>query len=172
MQGSNPLLVRIGEIIGPAVEAMGFELVRLRFTGGDQRTLQVMAERPTGEMSVDDCAELSRTISVLLDVEDPIAGEYILEVSSPGIDRPLTRRADFERFAGHVAKLEVIAPIDGQRRFRGEIGGVSEGIVQILSNDGNVVDVPFDNIGDAQLIITDKLIRESLGTNPDAKTQH
>ena len=172
MQGSDPLLARIGEIIGPAVEAMGFELVRLRFTGGDQRTLQVMAERPTGEMSVDDCAELSRTISVLLDVEDPIAGEYILEVSSPGIDRPLTRQADFERFAGHIAKLEVIAPMEGQRRFRGKIAGVSEGIVQIVSNDGNVADIPFDNISDAQLIITDELIRASLDRNPDAKAQH
>lgn len=172
MQGSDPLLARIGEIIGPAVEAMGFELVRLRFTGGDQRTLQVMAERPTGEMSVDDCAELSRTISVLLDVEDPIAGEYILEVSSPGIDRPLTRPADFERFAGHIAKLEVITPIEGQRRFRGKVAGISEGIVQIVSNDGNVADIPFDNISDAQLIITDELIRASLDRNPDAKAQH
>ena len=148
---------QVRTLIEPAVEAMGFELVRVRFTSGDHPTLQVMAERPDGTMVVEDCAELSRTLSALLDVEDPIRGEYNLEVSSPGIDRPLTRRKDFERWAGFDTKVELAAPIDGQRRFRGILKGLSgDGV--LLETDTGPVTLVYDDIEHAKLVMTDALI--------------
>lgn len=157
---------KVEDIISPAIEAMGFELVRLRFTGGDRATLQIMAERPDGRMSVDDCAEISRTISVLLDVEDPIDGEYMLEVSSPGIDRPLTRHKDFERFAGHLAKFKLARPIDGRRKLSGIITQVSADTVTVESDEVGQMAIAFGDIAEAQLVITDALIRDSLKNNP------
>lgn len=148
----------VEKIVAPVVTGMGFELVRLRLIGGDIQTLQVMAERPDGTMGIDDCTRLSRELSVVLDVEDPIAGEYQLEVSSPGIDRPLTRPKDFERSVGFDAKVETLEPIDGQRRFRGRIEGIDEGIVT-LSMDKDTVAIPFDEISKAKLILTDELLK-------------
>ncbi|MEM7269492.1 MAG: ribosome maturation factor RimP, partial [Pseudomonadota bacterium] len=116
MLGKTPMDRRIADIIAPMTGALGFELVRVRVMGGDTPTVQVMAEKPDGTMEVDDCAELSRNISAVLDVEDPIDSEYTLEVSSPGIDRPLTRAEDFERWAGWKAKLETAEKIDGRKR--------------------------------------------------------
>ena len=118
---------RIAEIVGPSLEAMGYDLVRIRLVGGQPRpTLQVMAERrDEAGMTVDDCAAISRTVSALLDVEDPISGAYMLEVSSPGIDRPLTRPADYDRYQGFEAKLELRQAHDGRRRFRGRILGIA-----------------------------------------------
>src|SRR6056297_3500273 len=119
------LLDRVHDIIEPAAEAMGYELVRVHLSGGRRPVLQVMVERADrAPMNVDDCAEVSRAVSAVLDVEDPVPGEYVLEVSSPGIDRPLTRLADFERFAGFEAKVETEAPIEGRKRFRGRLEGV------------------------------------------------
>lgn len=166
---SSDELSRIEAAILPAVEAMGFELVRLRITGGRHLTLQIMAERADGRMTIEDCTQLSRTVSALLDVEDPIKGEYSLEVSSPGLDRPLTRQKDFQRYAGHLAKIELAKPLQGRRRFRGTIAGMADGAVRLLRDEGGLIELPFEAIGDAQLVLTDELIRESLKRNPHAE---
>ena len=138
---------------------MGYELVRVQLMGGRSPVLQVMAERTDrAGMTVDDCAEISRAVSALLDVEDPIDGTYSLEVSSPGIDRPLVALKDFERFAGHKAKVETRVPIDGRKRFRGAVAGIEGEQVRLdLDDDGSVL-LPFDQISRANLIITDELL--------------
>jgi ribosome maturation factor RimP len=165
-----PMDRRLAEIVRPTVEGMGFELVRLRFQGGSKKaTLQVMAERPDGSMEVEDCAELSRALSAALDVEDPIEGGYALEVSSPGIDRPLTRMKDFERFAGWDAKLETHELIDGRKRFKGVLAGVEDGEVLIDIAEGTI-GLQFDWLADAKLVLTDELIAESLKARKDAGT--
>jgi len=151
----------IESLIAPTAEAMGFALVRLAWTGRATPTLQVMAERTDGTMNADDCAALSRAVSAVLDVEDPIAGEYMLEVSSPGIDRPLVRAVDFERFAGYQAKLESSALIDGRKRFRGRLLGLKDNGVEIELDEGPVV-VPLDMIEAAKLLLSDDLIKASL----------
>ena len=164
MSQPTDLTGRIGEAITPAVEAMGFSLVRISYTGSRRPVLQIMAERENGEMSIEDCAELSRVISALLDVEDPIAGEYTLEVSSPGIDRPLTRPKDFERFAGHLAKMETVQPVQGRRRFRGLLAGLSAtGDTLLLEDEAcGKVELPLALLVKARLVLTDALIAESL----------
>ena len=158
--------VRIAEIITPTVEGMGFGLVRVRLMSGKKATLQVMAERPDGTMEVDDCADLSRALSAVLDVEDPIEGEYALEVSSPGIDRPLTRPIDFERWDGWIAKLETAELIGGRKRFKGELRGVQDGEILIEIEEG-VIGLSFDMLVDAKLVLTDELIAESLKGRKD-----
>ncbi len=152
---------RIEQIISPSVEAMGYEVVRVQVTGGQRAVLQVMAERADGApMTVEDCADISRSVSALLDVEDPIKGAYTLEVSSPGIDRPLTRLKDYERFAGFEAKLETRLAVDGRKRFKGMLKGVEDGLVCIDSEQG-AARLEFDNILRAKLVLTDDLIRAS-----------
>ncbi|HXL99128.1 MAG TPA: ribosome maturation factor RimP, partial [Rhizomicrobium sp.] len=149
-------------IIEPAVEAAGYRLVRLRLMGGHIKTLQIMAERADGTMNVDDCAVLSRALSEFLEREDPIEGEYHLEVSSPGIDRPLTRQSDFARWAGHEAKLELHAPDEsGRKRFKGLLLGLDGNDVEI-EVEGARVKFPFRAIADAKLVLTDRLIQEDL----------
>lgn len=159
-------MTRVERMLSPSIEDMGYALVRLRMMGGKQRpTLQVMAERADGtDMSVDDCAKLSRVISALLDVEDPIAGSYLLEVSSPGLDRPLVRAADFERFAGQEARLETVRPIDGRRRFKGCLLGLDGARVRIRldSDPGRVAEIPLAEVAEAKLVLTDELIRTAL----------
>lgn len=153
---------RLAEIILPTVEGMGFELVRLRYMSGARRsTLQIMAEKPDGTMEVEDCATLSRALSAALDVEDPIEGVYALEVSSPGIDRPLTRLKDFERFDGWEAKIETSEMIDGRKRFKGRLAGVEDGEILIEIPEGTI-GLKFEWLSDAKLILTDELIAESL----------
>lgn len=152
---------RIADIIAPTVESMGYALVRVRLMAGKTATLQIMAERPDGTMEVDDCAALSRQLSAILDVEDPIAGEYSLEVSSPGIDRPLTRPQDFERWAGWTVRLETDDLIDGRKRFKGELRGVEDGEILVEIPEG-VVGLKFDWLSDAKLVMTDELVAESL----------
>jgi ribosome maturation factor RimP len=155
-------LVQLEPIITPAVEAAGYRLVRLRLIGGKRKTLQVMAERPDGSMNVDDCARLSRALSEFLDKEDPIEGEYVLEVSSPGIDRPLTRITDFARWAGHEARIELIAPdANGQKRFKGLLLGLNGNDV-LIEVDGARIAFAFRTIAEAKLVLTDKLIAEDL----------
>ncbi len=153
------LSARVAEIIAPSIAAMGYELVRVQLMGGRAPVLQVMAERSDrAGMTVDDCAEISRAVSALLDVEDPIDGTYSLEVSSPGIDRPLVALKDFERFAGHLAKVETRVPVDGRKRFRGAVSGVEGKQVRLdLVDDGTVL-LPFEQISRAKLIITDELL--------------
>jgi len=154
---------RIARLIGPPLEAMGFSLVRVRYGGGRRPILQIMAERADGTMTVADCADVSRAVSAVLDVEDPIPGEYMLEVSSPGIDRPLTRLIDFERFKGFEARIEMSLPQDGRKRFRGRLLGLAEGEeVQLADADGSTVLLPFHAIADAKLVLTDDLIAASL----------
>lgn len=137
---------------------MGFDLVRVQLSGSQRPTLQIMAEPVDGRsMSVDDCALISRAISAILDVEDPIAGAYSLEVSSPGIDRPLTRPKDFRRYQGHAAKIETDQPLEGRKRFKGRIGAVSEGAV-VLDCDGEAISLPIERIHKAKLVLTDSLI--------------
>ncbi|MGE4218000.1 MAG: ribosome maturation factor RimP [Alphaproteobacteria bacterium] len=159
---------RIAEIVGPSLEAMGYDLVRVRIAGGQSRaTLQVMAERRDAEaMTVDDCAEISRTVSALLDVEDPISGAYMLEVSSPGIDRPLTRPGDYDRFQGFEVKLELRFAQDGRRRFRGRILGIADGLVRLATDTGEVA-LPYADIDTAKLVLTDDLL--AAAGRPDAR---
>jgi ribosome maturation factor RimP len=152
---------RLAAIVTPTIEGLGYELVRLRLMGGRRATLQIMADRPEGGIEVDDCAKISRAVSAVLDVEDPISGEYVLEVSSPGIDRPLTRLKDFERYEGYEAKLETDELIDGRRRFRGTLAGVEDGEVLIEIPEGTI-GLAFDWLSDAKLVLTEALIAESL----------
>ncbi len=158
-------LAALTQMIETEAKALGFDLVRVALFGkGDERTLQVMAERPdTRQLTIDDCADLSRRISDVLDAleeegRDPIEGAYRLEVSSPGIDRPLTRLSDYTDWAGHEAKLTLDAPLDGQKQFRGEIVGVEGEDITIRNRTGSVANVPFARITDAKLVLTDKLI--------------
>lgn len=152
---------RIRQIISPAVEDMGYEIVRVQISGSRRPALQVMAERKDGKaMTVDDCADISRSVSALLDVEDPIHGAYNLEVSSPGIDRPLTRIKDFDRFAGFEARVETRLPIDGRKRFRGHLHGTADGRIRLQTPEG-MVEIRFDDVQRAKLILTQELIDAS-----------
>jgi len=154
---------RIQRIIAPTVEDMGYDIVRVQLSGMQRPTLQIMAERrDDGAMTVEDCAEISRAISAVLDVEDPIASAYTLEISSPGIDRPLTRLKDYERFAGFEARVETRFPIDGRKRFRGLLRGVADEAVQIETDTGMVA-IPFADIQRGKLVLTDALVAASLG---------
>lgn len=149
---------RIEELIAPSLEALGYEVVRVRLNGGRRPTLQVMIERRDLEpISLDACAEVSRTISALLDVEDPLKGAYVLEVSSPGIDRPLVRPRDFERFAGFEAKIELERAIEGRRRFRGRVLGADSDRVRIQV-DHDELSLPLAAVKTAKLVLTDELI--------------
>ena len=151
----------IERLIGPSLEAMGYELVRVRLSGGHRPTLQVMAERTDrGAMTVDDCADLSRAVSALLDVEDPLPGAYSLEVSTPGLDRPLVRAEDYRRFAGREASLETRSPIDGRRRFRGRLVGLEGDRVRIATAEGES-DVPLAEIAKAKLVVPADIVAES-----------
>ena len=159
----TPLEERLAEIVAPATEAAGFELVRLRITGSRTKTLQVMAERPDGTMSAEDCASLSRALSPVLEETDPIDDTYTLEVSSPGIDRPLTRLKDYERWEGFAAKIELSQPVENQKRFKGELAGV-EGTDVLFDIEGeeDTAVIPFGLIDKGKLVLTDDLITESL----------
>ncbi|HUZ72849.1 MAG TPA: ribosome maturation factor RimP [Stellaceae bacterium] len=157
--------VAIERLIAPALEAMGYRVVRVAFTGGRRATLQIMVERgDDGGMTVEDCADVSRTVSALLDVADPIASAYYLEVSSPGIDRPLLRREDYERFAGFEAKVELNEPRDGRRRFRGRLLGL-EGDDVRLDLGAEKVTLPLAAIARAKLVLTDALITATQRSN-------
>ena len=145
-------------MIAPSLEAMGYRIVRVAFTGGRRPTLQIMAERrDAAAMSVDDCADISRTVSALLDVADPIPVAYALEVSSPGIDRPLIDRDDFVRYAGYEAKVEMSNLIDGRKRFRGRLLGADDGAVRIAVEDREVA-LPLAEVVRAKLVLTDELL--------------
>ncbi len=156
---------RLADIITPVIEGLGFELVRIRLMGGQTRTLQIMADRPDGGIEVDECGDISTAVSAVLDVEDPIEDNYILEVSSPGIDRPLTRLKDFEAWKGWEARLETTELIDGRRRFKGMLAGIEGDEVLIEIEEGKetlTIGLQFDWLSDAKLILTDDLIAEML----------
>lgn len=158
---------RVAAIVEPAIEDLGFRLVRVRVTGTNGCTVQIMAERPDGTMSVDDCETVSRTVSPALDVEDPIGKAYYLEVSSPGIDRPLVRIGDFERWSGFEAKIELSVPQDGRKRYRGFLRGAEGEAALVEMPDAKeegerIVRLPVRDMAEARLVLTDELITESL----------
>lgn len=175
-------MAHLEPIIGPAVEAAGFRLVRLRLMGGHIKTLQIMAERPDGTMNVDDCAQLSRALLDFIEKENPLEGDFELEVSSPGIDRPLTRLTDYARWAGHEAKLELFAPIasvgesqsdqpnKARKRFRGKLLGL-DGQDVTIESQGQRYAIPFRGIAEAKLVLTDALIAEDLKARKRTQTQ-
>ena len=158
---------RIARIVEPVAEGLGFRLVRVKVSSMNDVTVQIMAERPDGTMTVGDCETLSRDISPALDVEDPMDAAYNLEVSSPGIDRPLVRRSDFVKAAGHEAKVELARPLDGRKRFKGKLTGL-DGDDVVLELDKSKLDgtttvkLPLADIGEAKLVLTDALVRETL----------
>ncbi len=171
--GENERLIResgvageIADLVEPVIEDMGYQLVRVIMSGRDGGTLQIMAERPDGTMSIEDCTMVSRNISPLLDVADPVSGRYRLEVSSPGIDRPLVRPGDFQKWAGFEVKIETKELIEGRRRFRGILDGVENREVRLevdLENSGKplVLGLAFDMIAQAKLVMTDSLIQHA-----------
>jgi ribosome maturation factor RimP len=161
------LAQRVAVLAEPVLEDLGYRLVRARIVGQGRCTVQVMAERPDGTLNIDDCERISRALSPVLDVDDPMPGEYLLEVSSPGVDRPLVRPEDFERWAGHEARIEMIELLGGRRRFRGVLEGFEDGEVRLLfeaepGTEPVVIGLPFDHIAEARLVMSDRLIRESL----------
>ena len=165
---------RIADIIEPVLVQMGFRLVRVRMSGQNGLTLQIMAERNDGTMTVEDCEEVSKAISPVLDVEDPIDKAYHLEVSSPGIDRPMVRRSDFIRWQGHLMKCETSVMVEGRKRFRGKIVAVSEEGFSLERDqpaygEETTVAVPFTALSEARLILTDDLIRDALTADKKAK---
>lgn len=165
---------RVASIIEPVLESIGFKLVRVRLSGLNGMTLQIMTERFDGTMTVEDCELVSRTLSPVLDVEDPIDKHYHLEVSSPGIDRQLVRRSDFVAWEGHVAKVDTSVMHEGRKKFRGKIAEVTgEGVTiqsdQMSYGDSPVVVIPFELISDARLILTDDLIRDALRRDKDLR---
>jgi ribosome maturation factor RimP len=158
---------RVAALAEPVLAALGYRLVRILISGFAGCTVQIMAERPDGTMSIEDCEAASRALSPVLDVADPIESAYRLEISSPGIDRPLVRRSDFDRYAGHVAQVEMQAPIDGRKRFRGELLGTEGAFARIRRADGaenanSEVVLPIDDMMEAKLVLTDALISQSL----------
>ncbi|MFA5537784.1 MAG: ribosome maturation factor RimP [Gemmobacter sp.] len=167
----TPIDRRLADIVGPVIEGLGFELVRIRLMSGKSPTLQIMADRPGGGIIVDDCARISTAVSAVLDVEDPIEDRYTLEVSSPGIDRPLTRLKDFDMWEGYEARVETAEMIDGRRRFKGVLRGTEGGEVLIeIEEQGEAVTIglDFDWLSDAKLLLTDELIAETLRQRGDA----
>lgn len=162
---------RLADIVGPVIEGLGFELVRIRLMGGRTRILQIMVDRPDGGIEVDECATVSTAVSAVLDVEDPIEDNYVLEVSSPGIDRPLTRLKDFDMWEGYEARLETSELIDGRRRFKGVIEGTEGDEVLIEIEEGGqplTIGLKFEWLSDAKLLLTDELIAEVLRQRKEA----
>jgi ribosome maturation factor RimP len=158
---------RVAAIAEPVLAELGYRLVRVRISGASGCTVQIMAERPDGAMAIEDCEAASRALSPVLDASDPIEGAYRLEISSPGIDRPLVRRSDFDRYAGHVAHVEMLAPIDGRKRFRGELLGTQGESVRLafgepVGRETPEILLPIDDMMEARLVLTDALIAQSL----------
>jgi ribosome maturation factor RimP len=160
------LAARVSAVAEPVLQGMGYRLVRIRISGEAGCTVQIMAERPDGTMLIDDCEAVSRALSPVLDVADPIERAYRLEISSPGIDRPLVRRSDFERYGGHLVKIEMAVAAHGRKRFRGTLAGVEGNAVRLRRDDvaGEDADVllVMEEIADARLVLTDELVAESM----------
>jgi len=170
------LEARIAHIVEPVVGDLGFELVRVKISSTNGMTVQIMAERPDGTMSVEDCELISRNVSPALDVADPINREYHLEVSSPGIDRPLTRAKDFQVWAGHEAKIELDQALAGRKRFRGVLLGVRDGTAGVrlpdAPEDAAEFWLPLDDIGEAKLVLTDELLNAAAAKAEKTEQTH
>ena len=173
MRGKTAEDLKLLELLDPVAESLGYEIVRLRLMGGTEtRRLQIMAERPDGEMVISDCTRLSRAISEVMDAADPITGEYTLEVSSPGVDRPLTRVKDFEAYVGFDARLELDRLAEGRKRFKGRLAGVEDGAVLIdLEGESETAVVPFAWLVEAKLILTDDLMKRGAQSRAE-RLQH
>lgn len=168
------LEARVAAIVEPVIEDLGYRLVRIRISGLNGCTLQIMAERPDGTMTVEDCEEISRAISPVLDVDDPINRAYHLEISSPGIDRPLVRAGDFDRWSGHLARIEMAIAVEGRKRFKGTVLGTDDGKAVIRLDDAQGeedrdVRLTIEDIAEARLVLTDELISASLKAEKAAK---
>jgi ribosome maturation factor RimP len=167
---------RVAAVIEPAIQDLGYRLVRVKVSAVNGCTVQIMAERPDGTMTVEDCETVSRAVSPVLDLEDPVERAYYLEVSSPGMDRPLVRPSDFARWAGHEAKLETSLPIDGRKRFRGLVRGVEGGdavveLPDVPEGTDPMVRLPLNELREARLVLTDELVRESLRRDASASKE-
>jgi ribosome maturation factor RimP len=170
------LSARVAAVAEPVIEALGYRLVRAKVSGADGCTVQIMAERPDGSMTVEDCEAVSRALSPVLDVADLIERAYRLEISSPGIDRPLVRKSDFERYAGHLAKIEMEVPIDGRKRFRGLLGGTEGEAARLTRDDteaGEPAEIllPIGEMSEAKLVLTDELVTLALRREKAAKRE-
>lgn len=170
------LAARVAVIAEPVIGGLGFRLVRVRITGTEGCTVQIMAERSDGTLTIEDCEELSRALSPVLDVADPVDRAYRLEISSPGMDRPLVRKSDFERYAGHVVKIEMAVPAEGRKRFRGILMGLEADAARLHRDDakpGENADVvlPIEDMAEAKLVLTDALITEALRRDKAAKRE-
>lgn len=155
---------KIAELLNPILEDLGFEMVRVRLSNGNPSTLQIMADRLDGQIGVDELAEINTSVGTILDVEDPIPENYTLEISSPGIDRPLTRKKDFDSFQGFEAKIETTELIDGRRRFRGILAGVNNDEILINLEEGTI-GLKFTWLSEARLVLSDDLIKKMLKKN-------
>ena len=170
------LPAHVAAIAEPVIETLGYRLVRVKVSAAEGCTVQIMAERPDGSMTVEDCESVSRALSPVLDTADPIERAYRLEVSSPGIDRPLVRKSDFDRYKGHLVKIEMEIPIDGRKRFRGVLAGTEGDAARIHRDDateGEAAEVllPIDEMGDAKLVLTDELVTQALRREKAAKRE-
>lgn len=170
------LPARVGAIAEPLIEQLGYRLVRVRVSAAEGCTVQIMVERPDGTMTVEDCETVSRALSPVLDVTDPIERTYRLEISSPGIDRPLVRKSDFERYTGHLAKIETAIPFEGRKRFRGVLTGTEGEAVRIRRDDaaeGETAEIvlPIEEMSEAKLVLTDELVTEALRREKSAKRE-
>jgi ribosome maturation factor RimP len=170
------LPARVAVIAEPVIEQLGYRLVRVRVSAAEGCTVQIMAERPDGSMTVEDCETVSRALSPVLDIADPIERAYRLEISSPGIDRPLVRKSDFERYAGHLVKIEMEIPVDGRKRFRGKLSGTEGDAARVHRDDvadGEEADVllPIEEMSDAKLVLTDDLVAQALRREKAAKRE-
>ena len=170
------LPARVATIVEPVIEQLGYRLVRVRVSSAEGCTVQIMAERPDGTMTVEDCEAVSRALSPALDVADPIERAYRLEISSPGIDRPLVRKSDFERYTGHVAKIETSMPIQGRKRFRGVLAGTEGENARIRCDDAaegeeTEILIPIEEMSEAKLVLTDELVTEALRREKSAKRE-
>lgn len=170
------LPARVASIAEPVIESLGYRLVRVKVSASDGCTVQIMAEQPDGSMLVEDCETISRALSPVLDAADPIEKAYRLEISSPGIDRPLVRKSDFDRYAGHLVKIEMEIPVDGRKRFRGHLVGTEGNAARITRDDaaeGEDADVllPIEEMTDAKLVLTDDLVTQALRSEKAAKRE-
>jgi len=168
------LAARVAAIAEPVIEQLGYRLVRVKVSAADGCTVQVMAERPDGTMAVEDCETVSRALSPALDVADPIERAYRLEISSPGIDRPLVRRSDFDRYAGHLVKIETTMPVGGRKRFRGRLLGTMGEAARVERDDAVATEdaevlLPIDEMSEARLVLTDELVAQALRREKAAK---
>jgi ribosome maturation factor RimP len=165
---------RVASIAEPVIEGLGYRLVRVKVSSAEGATVQIMAERPDGSMTVEDCETISRALSPVLDANDPMEKAYRLEISSPGIDRPLVRKSDFDRYAGHLVKIEMELPFNGRKRFRGHLSGTAGNAARLTRDEvpeGEEADVllPIEDMSDARLVLTDDLVRQALRSEKAAK---